>query len=61
MEAILGTLELWLHVLSVHLVDFTPLKAGQQRNLLAGEDFPQKSELCNTALVENNTENLGCF
>ncbi|KAG7993858.1 hypothetical protein I3843_01G027000 [Carya illinoinensis] len=56
-----NTEELWLHVLSVHPVDFMPLKAGQQRNLPGGEDSPQKSELYNTAPVENNTENLGCF
>jgi len=56
-----NTDELWLHVLSVHPVDFRLSKAGQQHNLSAGEDSPQKLELCNTAPVENNSANLGGF
>ncbi|KAG2719951.1 hypothetical protein I3760_02G014500 [Carya illinoinensis] len=56
-----NTEELWLHVLSVHPIDFRLSKAGQPHNLSAGEDSPQKLELCNTAHVENNSENSGGF
>lgn len=56
-----NTEELWLHVLSVHPVDFRLSKAGQQRNLSAGEDSPQKLELGSTAPVQNNSQNLGGF
>lgn len=53
--------ELWLHVLSVHPVDFKPSKAGQQHNLSVDEDSPPKLELCNTAPMENISENSGGF
>ncbi|KAL6273851.1 hypothetical protein ACE6H2_024543 [Prunus campanulata] len=52
-----NTEQLWLHVLAVHTDDFR-LSEASQPILSAGDDSPRKLELCNSASVENNSENL---
>lgn len=49
--------ELWSHVLVVHPDDFRPSKAVQH-TLSAGDGSPKKFELCNSASVENTSQNL---
>lgn len=52
--------ELWLHVSSVHPVDFRLPKEAQQ-TLSTGDESPRKLELCNSAALENNPENVDGF
>lgn len=52
--------ELWLHVVSVHPVDFKLSKEAHQ-TLSTGDESPRKLELCNSAPLENNPENLSGF
>ncbi|XP_068344381.1 histone-lysine N-methyltransferase SUVR5-like isoform X1 [Pyrus communis] len=52
-----NTDELWLHVLAIHRDNFRLPKAPQPV-LSAGDVSPRKFELCNSASVKNNTENV---
>lgn len=49
--------ELWSHVLVVHPDDFRPSKAVQH-TLSADDGSPRKFELCNSASVENTSQNV---
>lgn len=52
--------QLWLHVLSVHPVDFR-LSSAAQHTMSIGDESPKKLELCNSASMENTTENMSDF
>ncbi|KAI4327534.1 hypothetical protein L6164_019983 [Bauhinia variegata] len=52
--------QLWLHVLSVHSVEFKASKVSEQQSLPTAGDSPvQLEQQCNSASLENNSENSG--